>query len=1353
VIERIDSPDRSDFSTVSGYLPYQSKFTEPISAIRYADTIYTVRSLGLKATWYRNPDYTNTAYTGYLPSGIVKLWYGEGFPPEIANPEGLTGWSLKLNGYFKIPTDGGTGDYTFYFGGEGQIDSCTYGSNDLLNDAPMVLKVNDTRLSSSDPITLNNYTWNGFEIKYSNRVAKDNYSGLVVLYDNPSMSEKLVLSGGVTSPTNPGPAQMPISYSSITGYIETNLNIRKEDSSKFTFTMPFVDSADAYTSGMGGIWKKNRYIYGNNDYELKRWRLIEYFEGYKSTASPQQNQLIQKFTGFIDSFNIKYSNEGNDTIEITCLDAKSFTKEQYSLDSPNYIDYIAAGYMSEVPSHVNGETKPRTFDGWELHKVFHTFLTNSYIDPSLFLNKNIYTDRNLDSTTVGYKIKYTTGDPLYLPVQDNYGNVTAIEREGEDDEYLFQVDTGEYYQDAIDKLLETYGYEWGIDRKGYPYLKGINSPELIISDRDMTTSGTWSQDTDFQCIKATYTYSNTITDVASSYFVGKRLDTVFKVGPLCGHTTFPETYSAKVKIWDKTQSSVISSAYLNLYHNQEWSYYDGVDPNTGSNPCIFNIATNLPMDAYYASVIVHSAYTVQIDGLLSYYDDINTPDFYFKTSDYLSPGHIVELDVSDNQDKQRTECIVVGSRTGTKTSIDESLRQEVVNPKNPINTFVMSRAVDLNALHSASGSNYSRPKQTIIVDPSIRDKYQADYISVNFLDEHRDPGKETDFTSLGNPLLEVGDCVSISEEFKQGLTITDKFWITEIQSRFTENGYLTSFNVTDVKPISSYYGKIQPDLSDFNYQAIQNVKIYNGGMIHNLTSQLDSGVSTVLVDGTLGATSPPMGYLMVLKNDSYEIMRYSSVSNGANDSGRYYKVSTSGGLKRGLQRTEDTTWASGSTVIGAWDPYTQDTMGIVPVVKFDCLVNGKVEVKVVALNDSGGREELTSLTGRTKEDWPFGGYDSLDWGENKLFTWNGNDDIGRWNSNNSDDLPEGQDGGFFVAESPGKYYTTVYPEIHVIAEDGQDYSYPVNEFESSRGVVRRGAVSTVNVMIDYSSVYGVDKNGNETLYDQSGYSGYWSKGDNSPLGGYNMMYHRSSVHGGKGIKYYVKDETDDCCNDKYYRRYCNLIIQGNVQRQACLAEFEEFGNTGIYTLRNNKISVDNNQVELINHQDYDLNFYIKDGETLIGRNYYFSPDKENNITFNDKELYNDFIVSSNRKKYFVANIVYFTGSIRDKSGRECLMSSAIMDHNSDNWDDTYVDKGLYRTQSVGFERKQLGNTLGWISNIYDKDKKPIYISISNFKSEYTHKKLYKEYNFGDDTVWGWPLFQNRTFLEFDQDDL
>lgn len=758
-------------------------------------------------------------------------------------------------------------------------------------------------------------------------------------------------------------------------------------------------------------------------------------------------EYYSKFTGQIRDIDIQYNNKGEDTIKITCNDYSVFTKDSINLISPTPIDYWQAGYITESHGVVNGITKPRAFDGWEPHKVYETILTDCGIDPASFYNRKQYANYNYISTSGGFLIELLNlENKIYLNVSQNYGIPIAGEAEigRQDDPYAYSISSGEYYQDFIEKTMKSFYYRWGFNSYGSPYLKLVDVPNNVINGSEFDFSPTyWSTALNTQAINGVYFVTNDQLQYASVDAVGKKFELILGRGPTVS--------TCNVILKHKNSGTILVDTNYRPYYSTSAFYYDGPD-STGINGSILTLANGLQYDTYTILIANNGVSSeTRLNALLCYDEDYDVPSSVFYAGDSTYPGTVLTLSVKYDIDSQRSDCVVLGRRTGTLVRLDAEGNEIAINKNNPTFTYIQSSSRDLNAVYKSTSSNYiGRSRPTIIIDPSIMSQEQADFISYNFIQEFNEPKKQVSFSLPGTPHLEVGDCIAIIDSFKMGINSSDYVWITEIDTNF-DSKYETRVVTSPTKPVNSFYPRPAVDLSQYGEEYIWNFKslysgfcgqLYDGGGLlgdlygcegssgdnFEIKITKNSRFFNAPTNNVLQYIVPTTGYFKI----GEEIIKYDSadVTSDAN----YIRLKgitrnvPYGGLDPDssslnvIKDMEFTHWSSqgwkssetgqlfyGDDCIIGFLPYSESSWE--PSIEFDLLVDADVEISVANyVNDSFYAVEnsiedftLDYLTNLDNDDIKNAdNYKFLSAGHYK-FSWGGFDRLGDYNEKVKDE--------------------------------------------------------------------------------------------------------------------------------------------------------------------------------------------------------------------------------------------------------------------------------------------------------------------------------------------------------------
>jgi len=1067
MIETLSSPSgQCFFTTVEGKQPYKHRYTKPVSKLEYANTVYNTLSYGLDATW-KVCDYLgvySTSYVGRVP--LIKFYYGNSIPETLLDEPYNSKWSVKYDFYFVAPYT--QSKYYFYFGGSGEITNFSLASYSTGFSGLGSLGFENRDYLKSTAFTLiagNSYLCS---ITYKNLV--DRGSGLVVLWQtthSTSTPEKIVLSAGVCQPKSDN--AFP-TFSNIPLYSKIEYTERDSGANTLKFEVPFISSTSAYTyKGYYYDAVSDCYTEKVSGFQLKPYRMIRYHSGYRNASN--QDQFATRFTGQIRDFKIQYDKEGNDILVVECSDYSILTKDVINLESPTPIDYWQVGYLTRVPGCANGETKPRCFDGWELHKAYEVLLTESYIDPYTFYKKKSYSNYHIASTVGPYYIEPIKSSFVnFLPIQKNYGLPVTGEADktgAPDDSYAYKIDAGEYYQDAIDNILKSWYAKWGMTSEGYPYLKFINSPYNYVEGKSFTylAAGYHKVDSIYS-FKGSYIETTTVNANASCNATGKKFVLMLGAGPLC----------STCRVTVKHDTTTISTARYNLYISTAHYYYDGALKDTGTNISKINIANGLNYDSY--KIVVENMVATKrtrIEGLLCYHEEYEVADNTFYTGP-TAQASIISLSVDKDFQDQRTDCIVLGRRLGTLLQMDDEGNEVALNPNNQTNLYLQSATRDLNAVYKSTAINYvGRPRNTIIVDPAITSQQQADFISYNVISEYGTVSKKTSWGIQGDPLLQIDDCVAVSELFKKGVASTEYQWITGITETFDDT-YTTKIETTPIKPVDSYWDKPTLNIANFGNNYIYNLFVKNRGWWGKLKKPIMTNTTSVGVwfdtayKNQIHDIIPKFGYCRI----GQEICQYNGFST-ANFPSNYIVLNN---LTRGLgvesytAKTYATDHSIGNVdVVIGYLPYSKSQLP--PIVSFDLLEDADVEVSIENIcyqtSLSWKKDKLNNIIGNFKVDvltnvsqTPKEGTDNyifLKSGTHN-FVWGGFDRIGRYN----DSVRTTYEGSLLDTQYYARENYSVQDSIR--ATNYFEFSYSTG-FGLFRGVIKVRPKSNPNNVFPY----------------------------------------------------------------------------------------------------------------------------------------------------------------------------------------------------------------------------------------------------------------------------------------------
>ncbi len=1011
------------FPTINNFQPYFSKYSTPYYGIYYFNTPYSVKHNGVETDYYVANTvaslFGSSKWHTYTP--LIKFHYGKVFPPSISSY--FNDYNYFGISYFGIFDPNGQTAASLYLSGYGQVrviglfNGYDSGTLDLGISRSNLHKLNITGLTGA----LNKL----IQIKYISPNKFSNFSNtLSITWKNSTIDKPIPLAAGNFFKASE--YSSPILGTKIKYLGDVSSEFSKNNISKLTFTIPIASSSDS--QGYQYI-KSGDYFQDVSDSnnKIRKFRMVELHTGYSYSGSLS---TITKFVGQIRNWQIRRSGGKSEAV-IECYDWASFLSDAINEGYPNVSDYLAFDYLDpENISGVAGDSKPRTYDGWEFQDAVDSLLINAYIDPSLLWKYRRH--ENVDGNVVNGRYLVDERNmqyPIKLDKSFNYGNPLAINNS--DDPYIWQFSIGDSLLDNVQKLIDNYGFRHGFNNQGYFYCKSVKNPIYCKSIDEISFTGTWSEEIDTNSLFAVSKKTNELGAVATATYVGTSCQLVFD-----RNVSFGDVH---IRVSNPTLGITASFDY-DLNYTEKWNYFKGNHDLVGYNPCLINVGSDFKYGSYSINIETLSTATVSINAILI--NEIN----YLKSFGTLYTGDTtskigVVLDnmgVNSNANDLRNDIVVVGRLEGVVSSLavsDEDV-DSTVNANNPTSQHIVARAIDRNSTGSISNNSYvGRPLQSLIIEPSISTNNRARWLASETIKRYNEFTKlvTPDISIYGNPLLEVDDYLKLQDIKLNTLATIHDFWISGVVDNYSPSGeYTTRLSIESFEPWESFYNYPTPSLSRFNYQVFRNIKLVNTGLPltqkeHCTLSQEQNfypydTTSTIAVkyyadkstfntiNGTISKESlyrliPNKGYIKVHN----EIIKYQNVVLGTirpNYSGGqmisvvasiYYKD-----LLRGRYNTA--TISNLANYVGEYvecqiSPYTTEEDGIAPGITFDLLFPGKVKLSVIG--PTGAIVDV--LTGNVSDFSGDSGWETLNPGTYS-YVWGMIDRAGKHNEDN---------GGFF----------------------------------------------------------------------------------------------------------------------------------------------------------------------------------------------------------------------------------------------------------------------------------------------------------------------------------------------------
>lgn len=249
-----------------------------------------------------------------------------------------------------------------------------------------------------------------------------------------------------------------------------------------------------------------------------------------------------------------------------------------------------------------------------------------------------------------------------------------------------------------------------------------------------------------------------------------------------------------------------------LSYPREWFYFNGIDPNVGTNPSIINIASNLAQGSHTCKIssVLAANEIIRFDAAESFRVNRDAAVYTLATDQNISR---LEANIGDRD--IRNDIIIVGKRLGTVED----------DPNNKKFDYIISRSVDADSISNPTGINYvGENKPTIVFNPNIITQERADYASFVLLQRHRKASILATEEGPAIPHLEPMDVVGIHDA-RHGVTDSKLYTIEAIRGDMSRTKYVRSFDLSPFKPFPSFQRLQQPNIDDFNNEPLINIRI------------------------------------------------------------------------------------------------------------------------------------------------------------------------------------------------------------------------------------------------------------------------------------------------------------------------------------------------------------------------------------------------------------------------------------------------------------------------------------------------------------------------------------------------
>ena len=648
------------------------------------------------------------------------------------------------------------------------------------------------------------------------------------------------------------------------------VSINEDHSSDRASTASFTVDVTDKKFDSNNITRDNCYTYHGLTESfgvLRKGRLVDIKMGYRTT---ENNGDVQRFRGFIESINVKHSADGSNRLEVSCIDLSKTIDDIQNKDLPDLLSYDTANLFESNPI-VDGDVRPRTYDGWKLVDVIRDLAWRAGITSEQLFAKDSngrFLIEDADDRfmrTVTYPFESRT-----LPEGDLTSN------------YLFQVSYGDNLWNKMQEAAEMFGRRLYFNMDGNLVLSRPNNPKILSN----YSPSEFSDDGDeivyqgvYNSIKSLrgFNYkvdSNSMTvhfrGVGIAIIVRRSLsNSKMKLqlsrGYLSSHvsdlTSF-QTIDGR-NVLDNVTNHRGSIEYISLLEEDgvypitlevlgetgEWYYKDGNHPRLGYNPSIIRVCDNLTYGDWTLRVSIGEENTTfYVEGFFVYKNNIYNPvRAYDNTKGNLS------IASSDSSENMRNSVTIIGATIGGGERVEVTNNAETSVSR--VNNTIVSKAVDIGSIRNPDLPNYlGKEKSITIINPAIRDKNRADFLAQYVLRRYKRNQRNPSIEVIGSPDIELHDCISVADAdtgfespivieqsgradlFRENPDPLNRFWVSSISSSINEMGeYTSSIKATPLEPQPAYEPLEDPPESVYpRTEFITNLELSVDGNISNI---------------------------------------------------------------------------------------------------------------------------------------------------------------------------------------------------------------------------------------------------------------------------------------------------------------------------------------------------------------------------------------------------------------------------------------------------------------------------------------------------------------------------------------
>lgn len=498
--------------------------------------------------------------------------------------------------------------------------------------------------------------------------------------------------------------------------------------------------------------------------------------------------------------------------------------------------------------------------------------------------------------------------------------------------------------------------------------------------------------------------------------------------------------------WD-THSSGEISTYRALVGNETTNlsfYYDNVLNSDGTNATVFTVA-HLPFDRYRVTFSPGGLdpsdgggdASYRINGVAAYYMD---PKANMYPAEFATDTNVFSMLPESGHEDLRNHVIVVGGRKGIVTD-SSKFAGESTNPNNLESEFHVEIASDPNSIYNPSSANFTGNKRIAVVyDDKVADSDFARWLALTALYRYRDPQHKVPVDTVAVPMLEIGDSIQVYEARQEMVnqvvwvqSFTEEWRANEATSRITTSSYpdIPSYQPREDLDIDTLFGGNPAINVEISYTNLLGVELTNADiddpdvpLATDFVEVMSSAASQTLV-------SPAMPETIILRansaditdthdrllvNHPYRHFWHISNWNASHLPTLTFDIQEGDGNSSlysttyyGMPAVAPLTWNIHYKTFTArtgnnpfYDPYSSE-LGYLVSINFDALVSGRYRVSIWDANKSGGAETpvawLTNPESSPLD--PAAHWVYMEPQSEVEFTWDGVDNIGIWNRQQS----------------------------------------------------------------------------------------------------------------------------------------------------------------------------------------------------------------------------------------------------------------------------------------------------------------------------------------------------------------